>query len=113
MNKYLFIYKSPPATGQQPSPEETQQMFEAWNVWMTQFKKNIVSGGDGLKPGGKVLTDGKLSDAPFAEAKEIIGGYSIIQAESYDEAVVVARSCPMTHVPGSVIAIHEMAGYGM
>lgn len=111
MNKYLFIYRNPPGPDRQPSPAELQQMFEAWNVWMDKFKNNIVSMGDGLKPGGKVLADGKLSDAPFAEAKEIIGGFSIVQAESYEKAAEVARGCPILHMPNAVIEIREMAGY--
>lgn len=111
MNKYLFIYRNPPGPERQPSPAEMQQMFEAWKNWTTQFKDNIVSVGDGLKHGGKLLKNGKLSDAPFAESKEIIGGFSIVQAESYEKAAVVAAACPMTHMPNAIIEIREMAGY--
>lgn len=40
-----------------------------------------------------------------------MGGYSIIQAASYDEAAGVAKECPISYVPGASIEIREMAGY--
>src|SRR6266850_2086342 len=61
-----------------------------------------------LKPGGKVLATGSVTDGPFAEAKEIVGGFSIISADSYERAVAVAKECPIVHMPGSKIEIREM-----
>jgi hypothetical protein len=45
------------------------------------------------------------------ESKEVMGGYSIVQAASFDEAAVVASACPITYLPGASIEIREMAGY--
>jgi hypothetical protein len=65
-----------------------------------------------LKPTGKVVrTGGVVSDGPFVESKEVLGGYSIIQAGSYEEALRIAKECPHHQGPGS-IEIREMAGYG-
>jgi hypothetical protein len=63
-----------------------------------------------LKPGGRVLKGGSVTDGPFVESKEVMGGYSIIQAASYDEAAGVAKECPITYIPGATIEIREMAG---
>jgi hypothetical protein len=110
--KFLFIYHSPKTNApHQPSPEEMQTMFSAWDAWKAKFKTNIVDLGDGLKPGGRVLADGVVTDGPFAESKDVVGGYSIVQAESYDAAVAVARECPFTFVPGAKVEIRELAGY--
>jgi hypothetical protein len=111
MTKYLFIYRNPPGPDRQPSPEEMQQMFAQWNTWKEKWKTSVVSVGDGLKHGGRILKDGKVTDGPTVEAKEIIGGFSIIQAESYEQAVEVARECPIVHMPNSVIEIREMMGF--
>ena len=46
-----------------------------------------------------------------AEAKELIGGYSIVEASSYDEAAAIARECPITYVPDYSIEIREMMEY--
>jgi hypothetical protein len=95
----------------QPSPEQMQAMLAKWNAWKDKFKANIVDWGDKLKPGGKRVSGGTVSDGPFIEAKEIVGGFMIVEAESYDEAVVIAREMPSG--PGATIEIRELAGMKM
>jgi hypothetical protein len=110
--KFLFIYHSPVQTEERaPSPEEMQQMFAQWDAWKAKFQKNILDLGDGLKPGGKILANGVVTDGPFPETKDVVAGYSIVQAQSYDEALAVARECPMTFVPGAKIEVRELAGF--
>lgn len=111
MNKYLFIYWTSPTPGPQPSPEQMQQMLAQWSGWKEKFKDQVLDMGDGLQPSGKLLKDGEVIDGPFAEAKEIVGGFSIVQAPTYEAALEVARECPITHMPGAVIEIREMMGY--
>jgi hypothetical protein len=73
--------------------------------------KEIVDGGDGLKETGKVVKGGGIvTDGPLMEAKEILGGYSIIEAASYDRAVAIAHECPSVLFGGSV-EIRELAGF--
>ena len=113
--KYLFLHRSQP--GQKapdqgaPSPEQMQAMFAKWNAWKEKFKDNIVDWGDKLKPGGRVVGASGVSDGPFVEAKEIIGGFMIVAAASYDEAVAIAQEMPGG--PGARIEIREMAGAKM
>jgi hypothetical protein len=112
MTKYLFLHRSDPAHQQQkqqkPSPEQMQAMFAQWNAWKDKFKNNIVDWGDKLKPGGRVVTDGAVTDGPFVESKEIIGGFMIVEAESFDVACTIAKEMP--HGPGARIEIREMMG---
>jgi len=111
--KFLLIYRGPADNTRTapPSPAEMQQMYAAWGGWKEKFKANVLDIGDGLKPGGKVLATGSVTDGPFAEAKEIVGGFSIISADSYERAVAVAKECPIVHMPGSKIEIREMMGF--
>ncbi len=88
-----------------------QQMFAQWNEWKEKFKHAVLDMGDGLKREGKVLSGGKVTDGPFTEAKEIIGGFSIIQAENYEGAIEVAKQCPIVFMPGATIEIREMMGF--
>lgn len=112
MTKYLFLYRTPANQPErQPSPEEMQAMFAQWDVWKSKFKTNVVDVGDGLKPGGRVWKAGATTDGPFVEAKEVMGGYSIIQAADYAEAARVAAECPITYIPGASIEIRELAGF--
>ena len=61
--------------------------------------KGIMAGGEKLlDEGGKVLTSTgetiEVHDGPFAELAEVLGGYMIINAEDYDQAVAIAKTCP-------------------
>jgi hypothetical protein len=112
MKKFLFIYRSPESRERpQPSPQEMEQVFAAWSAWKEKFKTNILDIGDGLKPEGRLLTASGVTDGPFVEAKEIVGGFSIVSAESYDHAVKIAKDCPIMLMPGSRVEIREMMGY--
>jgi len=108
--KYLFIRRSPPGQQQQPSPAQMQEMYAVFNAWKEKFKANILDMGGKLKAGGKILTASGVTDGPFVEAKEIIGGFMIVAAESYDRALEVAREMPVPMTPGSSIEIREVAG---
>lgn len=107
--KYLFIQRSPPGKQQPPSRAQMQEMYAAFNAWKEKFKANIVDMGGKLKPGGKIVTASGVTDGPFVEAKEIVGGFMIVSAESYDRALEVAREGPGLMMTGSSIEIREMA----
>ena len=111
--KFLFVYRLPPTTGPETprSPDEIQAMMARWQGWKAKFADQVVDLGDGLKSGGRKLAAGVVTDGAFIEAKEVVAGFSIIAATSYDEAVAVARECPVTEMPGHVVEIRELAGY--
>jgi hypothetical protein len=112
--KYLLIQRSAPgphaSAPTPPSPAQMQEMYAAFTAWKEKFKANILDMGGKLKSGGKVLTASGVKDGPFIEVKEIIGGYMLIVAESYDQALEVARECPGVLMPGSSVEIREIAG---
>ena len=106
--RYLFIRRGTPGQQEQPSPAQMQEMHAAFAAWQKKFKAEIVDMGGRLKAGGKVLRATGVTDGPFTEAKELVGGFMIVAAESYERAVQVAREMPgMT--PGASIEIREIA----
>jgi hypothetical protein len=107
--KYLVFLRTLPSKQEAPSPAQMQEMYVAFNAWKEKFKGNIVDMGGKLKPGGKILTESGVTDGPFAEAKEIVGGYMVVAAESTDRAVEIARQCPGMVRPGSSVEIREIA----
>jgi hypothetical protein len=108
----MFLYWAPPSKEPwQPSPEEMQQVFSQWSAWKEKFKRQVVDMGDGLKPGGTRFKGGEVTDGPLPEAKEIVNGFSIVQASSIEDALKVARECPIHLMPGASIEIREMKGY--
>jgi hypothetical protein len=115
--KYLVLHRSQAGhPGRQaesgPSPEQMQQMFAAYKAWMEQFKDDIFDLGDKLKSDGRVVTSSGVADGPFVEVKELVGGFMIVSAESYDAAVAIVKACP-ANMPGVSLEIREMAGAKM
>lgn len=106
--KYLLLHRNAPGKHEPPSPAQMQEMFVLFTAWKEKFKDNIVDMGGKLKSGGKILTPSGITDGPYAEAKEIIGGYMVVAADSYDRALEVARGVPGL-MPGSSIEIREIA----
>ena len=107
MAKFLCIYREPTERRVKLSPEEMQAVQEAWYAWMQKFSSAIMPGGDGLKRTGRLLKAGLVTDGPYAETKEIIASFGVIQADDYEAALAIARACP----PGHTIEIREFAGY--
>ena len=80
------------------SPQEMQQVGTEWMAWYKRLSdEGKVIGGNPLEPAGKIVS-GKggrvVADGPFAESKEAIGGYFLLQVASEDEAVAIAQQCP-------------------
>lgn len=113
MAKYLFIYRNSALADQTPpSPEVMQKILADWGKWMESVAKggNLIDGGDGLQPTGKtVKPGGVVSDGPFIESKELVGGYSVIQADSYEKAIEFAKTCPIMQY--GWVEIRELAGF--
>jgi hypothetical protein len=107
--KYLFLQRSLPVKREPPAPAQMQEMYAAFNAWKEKFKDNILDMGGKLKPGGKVLTASGAADGPFVESKEIVGGYMLVSADSFDRALAVARECPGVLMPGSSVEVREVA----
>ncbi len=80
------------------SPEEMQRVFEAWMAWFNRLKsEGTAVAGNPLEPEGKIVSgkNGRVVvDGPFAEAKETIGGYFLLNVGTIDEAVAIAQQCP-------------------
>ncbi len=112
MAKFLCIYREPTVTRAKPSPEQMQALQVAWYTWLQKFRAAILPGGDGLKPTGRLLKAGLVTDGPYAEAKEVIASFTVIQADDYDAALAILRECPAAAAAsGWSIEIREMAGY--
>lgn len=108
--RYLCLHRRGPGTGQQPTPAQMQDMQSVFKAWMERHKANILDMGGPLKPGGKILTSSGVTDGPFAETKEIIGGYMLVSSESFEGALQIARESPALMMPGASVEVREVAG---
>jgi hypothetical protein len=112
MAKFLLIYRETTEPHAKPSPEEMQALGAAWGAWMQKFRSVLVLN-DALQHTGRVLKAGLVTDGPYAEAKEVIASFAIIQADNYDAALAIVRESPGVADPksGWTMEIREMAGY--
>jgi hypothetical protein len=103
MADFMFIFRGGESPG---SPEQQQKHMQQWMSWFDQLAKAGVYKGAGapLLPGGKSVRGPKklVSDGPYGEAKDLVGGYAIIEAKDLDAAVELARGCPTYEVNGAV-----------
>lgn len=98
----LFLHEAPPDFSQF-SAEDIQNLIAEYGEWRNKFAT------DGMKlkdEGGKHISandDGiRVTDGPFAEAKEVIGGFFIIEAANYEEAVEKCKTCPHIKYGGRI-----------
>jgi hypothetical protein len=110
--KFLFVYRNSSDSTRPMPPEEMQQMLQKWNTWITEGLRRgwILDAGDALNPEGRVVGAKVVTDGPFVESKEIVGGFSIIQADTIDAAAQLAKGCPGLLVGGTV-EVRPLAGY--
>jgi hypothetical protein len=98
--QFLFLYRSSLDPREQPSPAEMQAGYTQWKAWMSKHQKEILEqppARSGPKPGGAaaVCRGGAVTDGPFVEGKEVVGGWSFIEAESLAHALEIAKEVPM------------------
>lgn len=105
MANFLFVYRLQENHFESMTPEEMQQNMQRWQTWIGEGLKSgwMLNAGDALKTEGRVVNAKKVvTDGPFVEAKEIVGGYSIISANTIEEAAERAKGCPCLLRGGSV-----------
>src|ERR1700692_824008 len=113
MAEFLYLYRGSDAIYATMSPQQMQDYmlrFQSWIIDLTKAGK--ISSCGPLAEGGRTKVGPKASvtDGPYAEAKDHIGGYTVIAAPNLDEATEIARGCPFVDIGGiveirSVIAV--------
>lgn len=103
MEKFIFLFRG--GNMQELTPEAAQSHFQKWYTWMQQLiASGNYSGGDPLEQTGKqVIGNNKtITDGPFIEAKEMVGGFMAITAKDMDHAIELAMDCPTYELNGKV-----------
>ena len=104
MSEFLFLYRG--GESGRSSPEVAQQTMQKWMGWMKDLaaKGHIKDQGHPLERAGKLVKGQKkvVTDGPYAETKDIVGGYTLIQAKDLSQATELSQSCPIFEFGGSV-----------
>lgn len=104
MEKFMFIFHGgmPPTS----SPEQMQANMGKWMAWIDKLAKdNRYVSGEPLLPGGKLVAgaNGKsVTDGPYTEGKEVVGGFFIVNAKDMDDAVSLTKDYPDYEAGGKI-----------
>jgi hypothetical protein len=98
MEKFMLIFHGgSDVAPEMKSPEAMQKHMQKWFAWIEKLQKEgRYDSGEALLPHGKFISGPKkvVTDGPFAESKELVGGYFIVKAKDMDEAIKISQDYP-------------------
>jgi len=111
MSQFMLLLYDDPSSWQKVSPEEMQAAIEKYRAWTQKpFTKDSKRLAD--DPGRVIRSKGgqvRATDGPYSETKEVLGGYYVIEAANYDEAVALAMKHPHLEY-GGTLEIRQLWG---
>lgn len=111
MPEFMLLIKGGDYDGM--SPEQSQKVVEKFIAWAGKLRQQgRYKAGDELQPNGRIVSasNGAITDGPFTETKDAVGGYFLIEAKDYDEAVAICREAPHFEYNGT-IEIRQISDY--
>ena len=110
MAEFVYLYRSDARPTR--SPEEAQQAMQRWMTWLKDLtdKGHITDPGHPLERNGK-LVKGRhrtITDGPFAEAKDVVGGYTLVHAVDLDQATALAAGCPIFELADGTVEVRPV-----
>ena len=115
--KYLLALFHDESGLAERTPEQQAQAMKAWDTYTQEaVDAGVFVGGEGLQPSATATTvriqdsggDPIVSDGPFAETKEQLGGYYLLDCKDLDDALAWARRIPM---PGGAVEVRPVMDY--
>jgi hypothetical protein len=95
MGKYVLAFKG---GGVPETEEESQQVMAAWTSWFGSLGESVVDAGNPFGPSASIAGDGSVGGS----AESGLTGYSIVSADSLDDALGKAKGCPILSSGGSI-----------
>jgi hypothetical protein len=114
MSEFLFLYRTNEADRKKAmgTPEAAQKSMQAWLGWMRDLeaKGHIKNPGQPLDNAGKVVRGRKrvITDGPYTETKDLISGYTLIEARDIEQAIELAGGCPILEGDGGAVEVRPV-----
>jgi hypothetical protein len=108
MSEFVYLFRATEAQQREAmgTAERAQQSLQTWLAWIRELeaKGHLKDPGQPLERGGKVVRGKKkvVTDGPYAEAKDLVLGFIIVEARDLAQAVELSTGCPMLEGGGSV-----------
>src|ERR671937_2699154 len=112
MPKYMLLLYNDPSGWARMSPDEQQKGMAKYRAWSDKLrqKKVFIAAHKLAEDPGKVVRGNKgkprISDGPYSETKEVLGGYYLIEAANYEQAIEQLRDCP--HLEHGTVEVREV-----
>jgi hypothetical protein len=105
MNEFVYLFRRPALTD--ASPQQMQELMARWQAWFTNLEGNghLAHVGQPLEmTGGAVVTSakGSFNDGPYAETKDLVGGYTVVVAKDLTEAIALTNGHPVFEMGGVI-----------
>ncbi len=111
MSEFIFLFRGADAHAAEHSRESMQAHMQKWMEWMDGLQKQgKFLAAQPLKETGKIINGNKkiISDGPFMEGKEMVGGYLLCKADNYEEALEIANRCPILDYEDGSVEVREI-----
>ncbi len=104
MSNFLYLFRGGDEKFGKLSPDERQAHMQKWGAYMGGLKeKGQLLDGLPLAAEGKVVQEGGVvTNGPFAEGAEVVGGYLIVSADNINAAVEISKECPIFEYGGNI-----------
>jgi hypothetical protein len=105
MKEFLLVFRTDYSNMPKRTTEEAQMVTLQWMDWIKNIsaKNKLVDRGNRLNDSGRVLkSKDVITNGPYTDIKESIGGYTLIKANSYDDAIELSKGCPILSFGGTV-----------
>ena len=106
MNQFVFLYRE----ASTPTPKELESRMAKCLAWFKDLenKGHLALYGHPLnRTDGRLVRKGNVTDGPYAETKDIVIGFSVIEAKDFDEAVRLADACPLVEA-GCIVEVRPV-----
>jgi hypothetical protein len=104
MKEFVYLYHNAPSNPL--SPEQMQQQMQRWRDWLQELDAagHLKDAGHPLEREGRLVKGkpGAVTDGPFAEVKDVIGGYTLVVADGIEQATELSKRCPIFRAGGTV-----------
>jgi hypothetical protein len=111
MTEYLMLFRGGERMDPQTSPEAFQAHMQKWASWLGKLaEQGKMLGAQPLHSQGKTIAGRSkvITDGPFMEGKEMVGGYLMLKAGSFDEAVQIAKDCPVLEFENGNVEVRQI-----
>lgn len=115
MKDFMMIFRTEQVDNSAHTPEEMQAVMQVWQDWIGGIaaQGKFVST-NALGSSGKTINaGGVITDGPYAELKEIVGGYIIVKTTDIDDAVKLSAGCPILDIPSGKVEVRDVMVFDM